>query len=97
MMESWGYNYSDDVMGMSLFGTASLNYDVILFTQVSEEVLTTTRYTTTVGGGTRGGARTGIKKEPLLLESVLIGGLKTTTIKKVSCGEMFTACLTGII
>ena len=26
----------------------------------------------------------------------VIGGLKTTVIRKVACGDMFTACLTGV-
>ena len=37
----------------------------------------------------------GKKREPLLFEPRLVGGLKTTVIKKVACGDMFTACLTG--
>ncbi len=45
---------------------------------------------------TAAGARgRGKKREPIQFEPVLIGGLKTTTIKKVACGDMFTACLTG--
>lgn len=45
---------------------------------------------TTAAAGGRGR-----KKEPLQFEPILIGGLKTTAIKKVACGDMFTACLTG--
>lgn len=35
------------------------------------------------------------RRDPLEFEPLLIGGLKTTCIRKVACGDMFTACLTG--
>ena len=38
----------------------------------------------------------GAGRGPLVFEPRLIGGLKTTVIKKVACGDMFTACLTGV-
>ena len=37
----------------------------------------------------------GRRKEPLVFEPELIGGLKSMSIRKVACGDMFTACLTG--
>ena len=37
----------------------------------------------------------GRRKEPLVFEPELIGGLKSMSIMKVACGDMFTACLTG--
>ena len=42
----------------------------------------------------KGGGR-GKKRDMLQLEPMLLSGLKT--IKKVACGDMFTACLTGRI
>ena len=60
------------------------------FFQVSAGSLGTTRFTMNPSAGRR------VKKlEPLKLEPRLIGGLNTTLIKKVACGDMFTACLTG--
>ena len=43
----------------------------------------------------KGGGGRPRKRDPLQFEPVLIGGLKTTSIKKVACGDMFNACLTG--
>ena len=37
----------------------------------------------------------GRRKEPLVFEPELVGGLNSMSIKKVACGDMFTACLTG--
>ncbi len=52
--------------------------------------LATTRFGMTQSSVSRGGGR-----GPLVFEPRLIGGLKTTVIKRVACGDMFTACLTG--
>ena len=56
--------------------------------QISAGSLATTQFTTTFKSGGRGR-----KRESLQLEPLLVSGLKT--IKKVACGDMFTACLTG--
>ena len=37
----------------------------------------------------------GRRKEPLVFEPELIGGLNSMSIRKVACGDMFTACLSG--
>ena len=37
----------------------------------------------------------GRRKEPLVFEPELISGLNSMSIKKVACGDMFAACLTG--
>ena len=37
----------------------------------------------------------GRRREPLVFEPELIGGLNSMSIRKVACGDMFTACLTG--
>ena len=37
----------------------------------------------------------GKRREPLVFEPQLVSGLKSMAIRKVACGDMFTACLTG--
>ena len=54
----------------------------------SGSMATATTHMTTMNVG-------GKRKEPLVFEPELIGGLKSMSIKKVACGDMFTACLTG--
>ena len=49
--------------------------------------MATTHMTTMNVGGKR--------REPLVFEPQLVGGLKSMAIRKVACGDMFTACLTG--
>ncbi|XP_064385824.1 serine/threonine-protein kinase Nek8-like [Halichondria panicea] len=61
----------------------------LIFWELVSGSLATTRFSMTQSRGPRGAGR-----GPLVFEPRLIGGLKTTVIKKVACGDMFTACLT---
>ena len=49
---------------------------------------TATTHMTTMNVGGR-------RREPLVFEPQLVDGLNTMSIRKVACGDMFTACLTG--
>ncbi len=64
---------------------------LVFSSQLVSGSLATTKFSMTQSRGPRGAGR-----GPLVLEPRLIGGLKTTVIKKVACGDMFTACLTGV-
>ena len=61
---------------------------VIVFQLSSGSMATATTHMTAMNVGGR-------RKEPLVFEPELVGGLKSLAIKKVACGDMFTACLTG--
>ena len=59
--------------------------------QLVSDSLATTRFSMTQSRGPRGAGF-----GPLIFEPQLIGEPKTTVIKKVACGDMFTACLISV-
>ena len=72
---------------MSDYGSDWTNSILILQLSSGSMATATTHMTAMNVGGRR--------KEPLVFEPELIGGLKSMSIRKVACGDMFTACLTG--